>query len=680
MSYVREDSAEVDRLAEFLRSYGISVWVDRNELEPGARWELAIRRAIESGAFFLACFSRAFNARTTTYMDEELAIATEVLRLRARDHAWFLPVVLDGGGVPDRPIGRGDTLRSLQHVDLSRDWTAGARRLAETIQPQSRIGRELPRPRQSPPPSLRATLPKTLLCAVDFGTSVSCIGVCSLSRERVLLPDADNRLFTPSVITFDHRLDFAIGDRALAMSLTYPTRTFFNIKRHLIRDVPIRVDGYDFPPVIVAAAFIRALVSRAEEYLGDSIRDIIAAVPANFSIAQANRFAHAFELANLRIRRLIGEPCAAGVLLTEQEPTPARRFILSLDLGGGTFDAAIIDSGDGVNETLAVVGDNSLGGADFDEVLLEYLIAQLVQAGASLPLPPGLLLMLRQDATRAKIALTASDSTTIHVMSVFDGPSGPVSVPVHLDRPLFRSLTAGLCNRIESCIDRVLTLAGIDRAAVTKIMLAGHGMRIFSVHESIQRMFPSTPVEARFQESAVIAGLTDYSGVLSGARKDLLLLDSNYTTLAVRVAGRSRPDDDPDCSFSPEASANTSLLTLLAAGHTVPTSQLYSAKVLARGNISVEVVEFGNLRESEDIVTVGTAMVNDAEAGDAWELEISADANRTIVLRISCARRKQIRLFQLNNLFAASTRHDSLRVQALVDRGYTVLPVVRIMS
>ena len=377
ISYVRENSQIVDRLAEELRRSGVTVWLDRESLRPGELWSEAIKNAITQGGFFLACFSREFSLRKSTYMTEELMVAADQLVRQGYSRPWFIPIVLNECEIPDWRVTSELTLRSLEQVDLAKDWREGILRLITIIQPVRSYGRLRERPYEPRMNFAEVKIGSSPIAAIDFGTSYSSIAVFTEKQGFVPVPDHNGRTLIPSVVTFTDNWDYLVGFDAVSAAEHAPDRSIANVKRLLGSDFLLRLAHKEFAPETVASLIIDALKRTAERYLGINISKTLAAIPTNFSMAQSQSLIRAFRLAGLEVLRLVGEPNAAALsvlpwLERKQKIEPSNRnefLVLVIDMGGGTTDISLANVGDGVADVLTTVGDTNLGGVDYDNAL-----------------------------------------------------------------------------------------------------------------------------------------------------------------------------------------------------------------------------------------------------------------------------------------------------------------------
>lgn len=681
ISYVREDSRTVDSLAERLKAFGISVWLDREQIAPGRRWKDVIREAIADGAFYIACFSQNYAARSRTYMNEEMTLAIDELRQRPQNTTWFIPVSLDGTLAPNRSIGGGETLHSLQHVDLRADWEWGVQQILLVIRPEAMQPVEIRTSKASVivPALVRAGQ----LVALDFGTSVSCIATSSPEYTPILARSPEGEALVPSVVTFDRKGDYVVGTRAIELASDSRNTPVFNIKRLLGSGNTLELAGRSYSPELAASLVIRSLVSNAVDSFGTSVKEGIVSVPANFSIAQCNSLARACSMAGLRVVRLVGEPAAAALLLHQfvaGEPMPQSKTILALDLGGGTFDVAVLDLADGVFEIKSIVGANDLGGADFDDALFAYVRDAIRTAhGSHFDSSSSYLRRLYLEAVRAKIALTSRHETSLIVPNVEQTNSKLQDIVFDIDRAAFRKATAKLTIYAEKCIRSALREAALAPKDIDLVILCGQGTKIFNMMELVEKLFIRTPLITEFQEAAVIRGLCRYSAVLSGQMRDLLLLDANYTSIYT-LCNSLDSAKDADFVLSTSEEHNNVAKALLPGGTTLPTFHSFRCLVHGEGTATLLVMERGVIENAAEVL-IGRIALPRVTDGEIVELSVDCDANRTIVIWVANPQNKTVIGYQLNNDFQEFKSIDpTRRFGGIASQDYRVMPVRHLSS
>ncbi|HKQ03739.1 MAG TPA: Hsp70 family protein [Blastocatellia bacterium] len=539
-------------------------------------------------------------------------------------------------------------------------------------------------------------LRKGFTCAIDFGTTFSTVAILDDDSRTRLIPSPQQKKLIPSVISFLSNLDYLIGWEALENAKTFPQNTVYNVKRYLGSNKIFNIHGRSLSPEFVASLIIKSLKRNAEEFLACSLNSAIIATPANFNIVQSNALVRACELADLNIYRVIGEPCAAAILLEEtMTHSPEIEFVLVLDLGGGTFDVSIIEIGEGVIETKAIAGDNYLGGIDYDEALCEY-IATTIQSrinSEGYNIGDVLRSQIRAEAERAKIVLGSKSEASIILQNLEIDESGLSNLEISITRDLFRELTIHLEHKIEKCIQQVLRLAGIEPYQLHMALLAGQGTKIFAVRETIEKLLPELRIETRYQESAVVQGICKYTGVIDGINRSLLLIDSNYTAITTEcmtvIETKERffdPSVEEYFIISGNEKQNNLSYDLVPLGSAVP-RVIYRGvgfRDATDGKIRLKITEKSNLEEINNSVLGSICIEVDKEEGQ-FEIVMDCDVSRTIVMWIKNPSKREILGFQLTNLYYPSTSFVPPRENSLVasmvgwtTKGYTIHPVKRL--
>jgi actin-like ATPase involved in cell morphogenesis len=513
-----------------------------------------------------------------------------------------------------------------------------------------------------------------IICAVDFGTSFSIIAFLDETQKVKSIPSSDGKSLVPSVISFTDDLNYFVGSKAIEHSLTKPQNTIFNVKRYLGSETKFNIGGKSFSPEFIASLIIKSLKQNAEEFLSTEIKKVLISMPANFTIAESNALAIAFELAGLEIVRMIGEPCAASLLVAlHRNDFPSieyNEYCLVLDLGGGTFDVSVVSQSleKDFFSIEAVAGDNYLGGMDYDEVIQKYIISQIQSfaKASDYTLSEFDKARVQIEAKRVKSLLNSTQEAIILFQDCEIGEFGLQDIEIRISRDLFRNLTALLNSEIERCILQVLKTAKLELKHIIYVLLAGQGSKIFTVPEIIARLFPNTSVIEKFQENAVVQGLSLQASLLNNLnnniRGDFLLLDSTYTSIGVKCV-TNKPDSEEeeiDCIVSQKDEDNLETLIGLHNGITIPTLKIIrNIKVFAKNGdkISLKIVEvsadgreylIGNIR----ICPIMTSL--------NLELLLDCNSNRTIVLWLRKPDSREILGFQVNHFFTQHKLDKSL--------------------
>ncbi|WP_082159525.1 Hsp70 family protein [Micromonospora sp. HK10] len=500
------------------------------------------------------------------------------------------------------------------------------------------------------------------LIAIDFGTSYSIASHCRPGGVVELIPGPDGRPMVPSVVHFLPGLDYLVGTAAIEADHFRPAATIRHVKRALGQDITYNIDGRSITPELAASLIIRSLRRNAEESLGTPVRRCIAARPANFSRRQTAALERAFELADLELMRVVGEPNIASVLTAATSiGSGDEEHSLVVDLGGGTFDVALVESGHGIAEIKASAGSNTVGGLDFDLAVVSYAEEQLRNRhrwGGELT--DNVRATLRREAERAKRDLGRRGSTTLLLQDLDYADRGLQDVSIDLDRDLFRRITTDLTHVVRDTLTKPFSnqLYGVPIGTWltwgAKVLLAGQGTKIFTVREQLTDLFPGAPVVAEFQETAVAHGLGFYSGVLSKSVDGVLLLDALGFGIGVRVrtcypepshAGERRSLMRPVATVSADRARNTDVLTIIDPATTMPTRR---SEVLnldgSPGTVHLlEVIEL----PADSGESFGVAQVR--AAGSAIELTVDVDANHLIVLIVTDLTSEVATHYQLTN-------------------------------
>ncbi|HHV94166.1 MAG TPA: molecular chaperone DnaK [Firmicutes bacterium] len=370
---------------------------------------------------------------------------------------------------------------------------------------------------------------------IDLGTTNSVVAVME-GGEPVVIPNSEGSRTTPSVVAFTKDGELLIGQAAKRQAVTNPERTIMSIKRHMGTDYKVTIDGKEYIPQQISAMILRKLKEEAENYLGEPVTQAVITVPAYFTDAQRQATKDAGVIAGLEVLRIINEPTAAALAYGLDKEHDQK--ILVFDLGGGTFDVSILEVGDGVFEVLATSGNNRLGGDDFDQRIVQYLIGQFrQQTGVDLSGDRMAMQRLREAAEKAKIELSGLPSTNINLPFISAGPSGPLHLDITLTRAKFNELTADLVEATMGPTQRALDDAGLQPHEIDKIILVGGSTRIPAVQEAIKRKLGKEPFKGINPDECVAVGAAIQAGVLAGEVKDIVLLDVTPLSLGIETLG-----------------------------------------------------------------------------------------------------------------------------------------------
>ncbi|NLF21281.1 MAG: molecular chaperone DnaK [Clostridiaceae bacterium] len=370
---------------------------------------------------------------------------------------------------------------------------------------------------------------------IDLGTTNSCVAVME-GGEPVVIPNPEGARTTPSVVAFSKNGERLIGQVAKRQSVTNPDRTVSSIKREMGSNHKVKIDDKNYTPQEISGMILQKLKADAEAYLGESVSQAVITVPAYFSDAQRQATKDAGRIAGLDVLRIINEPTAAALAYGLDKETDQK--ILVYDLGGGTFDVSILEIGDGVFEVLATAGNNRLGGDDFDQKVVDWMVAEFKKSeGIDLTQDKMAYQRLRDASEKAKIELSGVASTNINLPYITADANGTKHLEMTLTRAKFDELTADLVAKTQSPVQQALKDAGLKPSEVEKILLVGGSTRIPAVQDSVKRVFNKEPFKGINPDECVAIGAAIQAGVLTGEVKDLLLLDVTPLSLGIETMG-----------------------------------------------------------------------------------------------------------------------------------------------
>ncbi|AKG35780.1 molecular chaperone DnaK [Paenibacillus durus] len=452
---------------------------------------------------------------------------------------------------------------------------------------------------------------------IDLGTTNSCVAVME-GGEAVVIPNPEGARTTPSVVGFKKDGERIVGETAKRQAITNPDRTIISIKRHMGTNHKETIDGKDFSPQEISAMILQKLKSDAEAYLGQPVTQAVITVPAYFNDSQRQATKDAGKIAGLEVLRIVNEPTAAALAYGLEKSED--QTILVYDLGGGTFDVSILELGDGFFEVKATSGDNRLGGDDFDQKVIDFLVAEFKkEQGIDLSKDKAAVQRLKDAAEKAKKELSGVLTTTVSLpfITVVDGV--PQHLEVNLTRAKFDELTADLVERTLGPTRQALSDAGMTPADLDKIVLVGGSTRIPAVQEAIKKLTGKEPHKGVNPDEVVALGAAVQAGVLTGDVKDVVLLDVTPLSLGIETAGGV---------FTKMIDRNT----------TIPTSKSQIFSTFADNQPSVEIhVLQGERQMANGNKTLGRFMLSEIPPAPRGvpQIEVTFDIDANGIVNVS---------------------------------------------
>ncbi len=373
------------------------------------------------------------------------------------------------------------------------------------------------------------------IIGIDLGTTNSCVAVLE-GGEPTVIANAEGNRTTPSVVAFSKTGERMVGQVAKRQAVTNADRTVASIKRHMGENFHVSIDDKKYSPQEISAMVLQKLKADAEAYLGSPVTEAVITVPAYFSDAQRQATKDAGKIAGLEVKRIINEPTAAALAYGLDKET--EQTIMVYDLGGGTFDVSILDIGDGIIEVKATAGDTRLGGDDFDERIMEYLVAEFKKAeGIDLSRDNVAMQRLKEAAEKAKIELSSMTSTNVNLPYITADATGPKHLDVTLTRAKFNDMTADLVERTMKPVRQAMADAGLKASDLHKVLLVGGSTRIPAVQEAVKGITGSEGFKGINPDECVALGAAIQGGVLTGDVKDVVLLDVTPLSLGIETMG-----------------------------------------------------------------------------------------------------------------------------------------------
>ncbi len=373
------------------------------------------------------------------------------------------------------------------------------------------------------------------IVGIDLGTTNSVVAVKE-GDNIVVIPNAEGSRLTPSVVAFTKDGERLVGQLAKRQAVINPERTIISIKRKMGSDYKVRIDDKEYTPQEISAMILQKLKKDAEDYLGEEVKQAVITVPAYFTDAQRQATKDAGKIAGLEVLRIINEPTAACLAYGMDKGGEFK--VLVFDLGGGTFDVSILDVGDGVYEVMATSGDNHLGGDDWDQRLVDWMVSEFKRReGIDLSKDKMALQRLREAAEKAKIELSSMSETTISLPFITADQNGPKHLELEITRAKFEEMTADLLERVVGPVQKALSDSGLTPAQIDKILLVGGATRMPMVQRKVKELLGKEPTKGINPDECVAIGAAIQAAILAGEHKDIVLVDVTPLSLGVETLG-----------------------------------------------------------------------------------------------------------------------------------------------